>query len=547
MGNKIYFRTTITIVLLVIIMLSIHFFNLLNIQEVSFTDDWSEDFKIGETTDRDFKLSSLRNNLLNLNAKTPNILNFNIIDKDGNVKEKGTTKISNFEFKKVNQSYLIEDKYIYLYEGNVYLSKFESNRFLDPIKIIEDVKYLTVKDIDRNVYITTTNDKEIRVSDIKNEKIENLYEKDNTENVKYAYYFTSKEDDYLVAIENKGRESELLTLSFLNDNNENIILEDVNKYSGYSIKDINIDNLDKKISISYILRMNKQGIRSYEMKNIQIDKSNLKVQKNEYSLRNYNVDNLDSDIETYVKDNKQHIVASGDNLKNEFSSEKNDIFDMTLKDNGEIEDITFISTTDKYSSEIEISSIDKNKYIVFSEVESGRYNLRIFSNSETMMGRERVTREDYISVILKVIVIPLISIMYSVIRGLILLFFMAVPLAIVYFTYFNKGYSKDKIKIALIIGIYIITNIIAFKFIYFTKGNEVYYSTLFYSKYFRIIGPIITNLLTAIATFIFYREVKIKNLDLSFIAYPVFFIVIDVFLNNILYVPFLSLFKLFGF
>ncbi|MGO1477838.1 hypothetical protein [Senegalia sp. (in: firmicutes)] len=547
MKNKVYFRTIIIILVLVVVMLSIHFFNLLNIRNLSFTDDWSQDFKLGKTKDRDFKLSSLDEKLLNLNVESKNILKFNIINKDGSIDETGSNEISNFEFEKVNQSYLVKNNYIYLYEKNVYLSKFDSNKFIEPIKIIDDVNYLTVEEQGEDIYITISNDEKISVSKIENEKIENIYEKDNTENIKSAYYTADEKGEYIIAIENQGVESELITFYPLKNNGEKIVLEDVNKYSGYSIKDINIDNLDGKLSISYILRINQKGIRINEIKNIQIDKLTNKIKKNDYDLREYNIENLDSDIETYVEDNNIHILGSGENGNNNFSSEKNDIFDIRLNEDGEIVDNTFISTTDKYSSKIAVSEINNNKYIVFSEIVSNEYDLRIFSDAKDMIDRESVIKEDYMSVLSKVVVIPLISIMYTVIRGLILLFFMVVPLAIFFFTYFNSGDSKDKVKILGMIGIYIITNIIAFRFVYFTKGNEVYYPAFFYSNIYRIIGPIITNILTTIATFVFYREGKIKGSDLSFLAYPVFFVILDVFLNNIFYVPFLTLFRLFGF
>ncbi|MGO1818668.1 MAG: hypothetical protein ACTH0S_03185 [Senegalia sp. (in: firmicutes)] len=170
MKNKVYFRTIIIILVLVVVMLSIHFFNLLNIRNLSFTDDWSQDFKLGKTKDRDFKLSSLDEKLLNLNVESKNILKFNIINKDGSIDETGSNEISNFEFEKVNQSYLVKNNYIYLYEKNVYLSKFDSNKFIEPIKIIDDVNYLTVEEQGEDIYITISNDEKISVSKIENEK-----------------------------------------------------------------------------------------------------------------------------------------------------------------------------------------------------------------------------------------------------------------------------------------------------------------------------------------------------------------------------------------
>lgn len=544
MKNKIFFRTILIVIVLVIVMISMHFYNFLNISEISFTDDWSEDFKIGETNDDDFKLSSLEDNILNLNIEKPNKFNFNIIDKKGEVKDSGTTEISNFEYKNVNQSYLIKDKYIYLYKNNVYMSTFDGDKFLEPIKIIENVNYLTVRMLDENIIITTSNDEKVLAYKFQNEELENIFEKENDRNIKSAYY--SPEDNLLISVEDKGRDRELLTL-FNEKKNENIVLVDINKYTGYSIKDINIDNLEDRLVVTYLKRLNKDGSKDYQINNIRIDKDTLDFESTKYYLDNYDIYNLESDIETYVVNNEIHIIGSGENSRNQYSSDKNDIFDMTLKKNGEVKNVEFISTTDEYSNQIEIVKFNGSKYVVFNDVVYDSDDLRIFSDSEEMMAKEGITREDYLSAGLKAVVIPFISIMYTVIRGLMIIFVMALPLGIFYFTYFNKGYSKDSIKIAVMIGIYIIANIIVFKFIYFTQGNEIYYPNFFFSNFYRILGPLSMNMISGLATFIFYKESKKKGMELSFIAYPTFFIIIDVFLNNILYVPFLTIFRLFGF
>jgi len=543
---KKYFKyTIITVILLTILISSVHYANHMFIKEIEYTEKWGDALKVEKISQKDKSLiSTLGDEIISINIENKNTINFKILDAKGNVKRDGSGKLTNYENIKVPNIQLIENNLIYIYENDLYVSKFKNNKFIESKKVINNVDNMKVESNKDNILITTINKEEIRVYELQNDEIKNIYEADNDMNIKEAVYQEYGDNKYLVSLIQEGFETERLIMMPINEKNrESIEIAEVNTYSGYTIKDLNVDYLNEKVIITYVLKLSNKGHQSYDIEYSSIDLNTLEVKKGELEHSQYRIGELEADIDTYIKDDQLHIVASGINYNNKYT-QVNDIFDFVIGESGEIKELEFISTTQEYSNEINVISLDNEIYLSFKDIVSGGYNVKLIGTSDAFMERKDITKDDYIDALLKSIPSPFIALAYTILRGFILLVMLIVPLAFAYVAYLSKNNDRDGIKAGIMIGLYIIANIISFKFLYYKVGNTFYYPELFYHPLYSYIAPVIINLLSGIALFVFFKESKKKNFEFNYAVFAVFFIGIDIYLSNLLYAPFMMVGKL---
>lgn len=545
MGKKYFTKTIVAIILLTILISSVHYANHFTIQELEYTEKWGEEVTIDKIGQKDKSLlSSVDDKIINLSIGNKNELKFQILNTTGEIEEEGTTKIDNYENIKTKNLQFVEDNLIYLYNNDIYLAKFEKNTFSKTKKIIENVDEMDLEYFDNRILVSAVNKDEIRVFEIKKNKVTNIYKEENNLNFINGRYLEVEGNEYIVGITEEGYDIQKLIMKPINlDNKELLTIKEVNSYSGYRIKDINIDYLDGKVIITYILNLSSKGMQTYEIEYSEINLNTMNLNSNKLSFSEYGVGRLDSDIDTYIYNGDLHIVGSGLNYNNKYT-DVNDLFDFTVDEKGEVKELEFISTTQKYSNEFNIVTLEDNIYISFKDVIAGGYHVRIIGNSKEFIDQKDISTSDYIDALLKSIPSPFIASGYALLRTLIMFVMMIVPLFLAYVLYLSKNNDNEHIKTGIMIGIYAITNIIAFKFLFFKIGQNPYYPEIFYNSFFGIVAPIIINLLSAIALLVFIKESKKKNKDFSYAVFAVFFIGLDIYLNNLLYAPFVLVGKL---
>ncbi|MBS4537217.1 hypothetical protein GOQ27_02020 [Clostridium sp. D2Q-11] len=543
---KKYFKyTIITVILLTILISSVHYANHMFIQEIEYTEKWGDALKLEKISQKDKSLiSTIGDEIININIENSNTINFKILDTKGKLKRDGSSKLINYENIKVPNIQFIENNLIYIYENDLYVAKFENNKFSKSKKIINNVENMRVESNKDNILITTVNTEKVRVYELHNDEVKNIYEEDNVLNMKEAVYQEHGDNKYIVTLIEDDLGSVRLIMMPVNEKNrEAIEISEVDTYSGYTIRDLNVDYLNEKVIITYVLNLSSKGFQSYNIEYSSVDSNTLEVKKGKLEQSQYKIGELESDIETYIKDDQLHIVASGVNYNNKYT-QVNDIFDFIIGENGEINDLEFISTTQEYSNEINVVTLDNEIYLSFKDIVSGGYNVNLIGTSDDFMERKDITKDDYIDALLKSIPSPFIALAYTILRGFILLVMLIVPLAFAYVAYLSKNNDKDGIKTAIMIGLYIIANIIAYKFIYYKVGSTFYYPELFHHPLYSYIAPVIINLLSGIALFVFFKESKKKNHEFNYAVFAVFFICIDIYLSNLLYAPFVMVGKL---
>lgn len=544
MKKKYFMKTILTIILLVITLTSIHFINHLRIQRLEYTDKWGDELRIKEVggNSKTF-LSSIEDKILNVTIENTNTLNFQIINTNGELEEKGSKQLDNYDNIKVKYINLIEDKLIYLYEDDIYVSEFNNNQFSNTKKIIQNVKNMNAESNKENIIITTINKEDLRVYELDNTEVTNIYEGENNWDLKDVIYRQFEDKEYVFSITNDGYGIEKLVMIPISNEQDELILRETNNYLGYNIKNFNIDYLDEKVIITYILNLNNKGIQSNEIEYSKIDLKTLEIDNEKIEHSNYKIGNLRSDIDTYISNNDLHIIGSGLNRDNKYT-QANDIFDFTIESDGKIKELEFISTTQEYSIETDIAIVDNDVFINFKDIISGSYNLNIIGTDDDFINREKDNIVYYRNALIRSITSPFIAVAFTILRGFILLIILIIPIAIVYMIYLRRNNEKDNIKAFIIIGIYIITNIVAYKFLYYQLGNIYYYPEILLNKSWQIFIPIIINLLSAITLYVFYKEGKKNDIYMPYVMLAVFFIAIDIYFNNILYAPFEMIEKL---
>ncbi|MBS4535207.1 hypothetical protein GOQ29_06180 [Clostridium sp. D2Q-14] len=544
MGKKNYIKTISIVIILIIIISLIHFINHLKIQQLEYTDKWGDELELKELDEKEKNfLSNIDDELLSVTIEDENLLNFQILDINGKLKENGSTQLDNYINIKVNDIKLVENKLIYLYEDDVYFTELNDNKFTNTKKIIKNVDNMNVERNKENIIITTINEENIRVFELDNTQVKNIYEVKNDLDLKDAFYQKINNKEYIFSISNDGYGNEKLIMIPTNNEESELVIREVNNNTGYKIKDFNIDYLDEKIIITYILNLNYQGIQSNDIEYSIIDFDTFEIENKKIDHSMYKIGNLESDIETYIVNNELHIVGSGLNYDNKYTK-VNDIFDFTMEKNGNIKGVEFISTTQRYSNEVQISQIKDNVFMTYKDIITKGSKLNFIGTSDEFINRDRDNISYYKSSLIRSIPSPLIAMSYTLLRGFILMVMLLVPIAILYIVYLKKDSENDKIKAGIIIGIYIIINIIAHNFLYYEVGNGYYYPEILFNKSYQILIPIVINLLSGIVLYVFSKEISKNNIEVSYFILSLVFIVMDIYLNNILYAPFLMVGKL---
>lgn len=550
MGLREYPKTIISLILVIVLFSSIHFFNHLNIQELEYTEAWGEAVKINKISTSDKSLiSNYKGNIITVNTSSPNIVNYSILNSNGQSIKSGKSNLINFNNIKVDNIKLISNKLFYIYKNKLYVSEFQKEEGFSKSKnILSNIIDFTAHKSDKGITITSVSEDTIEVY-LLGDSINRIFKVDNDLGVEKAYYRQVNGVDSLYCISTENYDIQKVLVMSLNGKNKGNIfkIEEVNKYSGYNINELNIDYIDNNVIITYVVNLNNQGYSSNNIKYNFFDIENFENEKYSFENKKYDISRIGLDIDTYIDSNKLHIVGSGKNIKNKYT-DTSDIFEIIVNQKGEIEKSEFISTTQKYSKNVKLINKGNETYVIFDEIISEGYITSLISNNEQFLSNETITKDDYIDALYKSSTSPLIALGYSFLRGFIILLFMLIPFWGIYLFIKNKRIESEKIKSAIVILAYIILNLLLFEFLYFKLVKQVqFYPDILYTNIYRIIAPLIINIVSLIVVVIFYRESDKNNKEYTYVVFSTFFIILDVYLSNIVHSPFSFIGKLIKF
>ncbi len=545
--RKFMFGTVAAVILVIILFTSFHFYNYLTIQSMTFTDEWGRGVLLGENTIRRNPLMEyIDGNLLVCTFNKDNSINYYLSEENGNVIKNDTVRFEHYNVQKKNNIFLLGTNLFIVENEDLYLSTFsKQSGFTNPKKIMTNIPNAKVDLVNGRYIIQSFNDEEIVIYElIDNEAVE-LITLDNNWDTKQVIYKSFNGEEYGFIVHNSGPwNREILALNIKNGkivDSEPISNDKMTTRTDFG--KVQIEELNGKIYYIFRIRVEAQGEMHYWASIGIVDLDSMKEEYKE----DINGDNIPycyyfgNEYFLHANDDKMYLVTYAGNGKNKYASSW-DVFQAEIDSDGTISEPVFLTNSFKDSIEPTMINTEAGQYLSWLDLETGKYMLNINSTNKKFIElNEGLTASDYKQAFIKALVAPIIAIPYFIFTS-----FITILITLLIFIFLNiifkkLRYENVRVKTLISIALYMIINYITFNSSFYTGQVIRYMPDILLNSTVQLIVPLVINSMSGILLFIFSKERK----DYGFNEYAIFFIVINVYLNNLLFSTFALMGKLF--
>ncbi len=535
-----YIKTLLVFILINIIILGFHTNNYIKIKTLNYSEDWNRGLEIDTSNWYDeVILSYFDDNILNVVVDDTGKLKYSLFDIQGKLIKQGNTKI-NYDRNNSKEIYLLGNSLFYLYDNNMYMSSYQIDKgFKEPKIILKNIASFTAEEVNGEKIIEAFNDEQVLFFKLHNNNISLIEKIDNRWNLTKAYLRKNGERDLIFLLtEEENYEDNLLMGEIVDGNVKSIKkIAEAGGLTKKQICNLNINELDSNTVIFYIERIFSQGKADHYIryKFINNDTFNI-VTENRISKRDsqYGISSIGQDGFSYIEKNNVHIIARGQNIKNKYSS-YNDVFDISLDSQGNYLNTEFISTT-YYNTRLG-SMIDTGygQYMIIKDIKNHQYSLLLASNYENFITNNKISKEDYKYSILQSLSSPFYAIASMImLNGQIAILYVFVLYLIAGLVLKKLKIDNKKIQFWVFLGVYLLISLFTFKDNYYTQQALKYMPELLKANWIAYGICILINLVSGLMLYVFYKDNNKKSIYL----YLALFIIVDVYLDNLLYVPF---------
>lgn len=541
--RKLPYFTILAIVLTVILFVGYNAIVHINIQNLSYSENWGGHTSIGQSG-MNVEPVAGRNgeNVLVLTFDNGGGILYRELDTRGKVINEGREGTEFFNRNTGENILVVDGSVLFIRENNLYLSKFQGkDGFGDEELVFENCSHMSIVD-DR--HITVFNDDWIYSLRIEYGTVSLGRKVENNWNLETAYIIDDRDINFLYLLHTPDTTSvEVLFGSC--DDLENLrtakIIDSIkNLYYGYTtntLKDgvfytntpIKVVGAQGSVTLSNLLvSVNvESGLIGFARELPESPFPGL------YNI-DYNANILNIDGEVY-------FCGSGYNAENEFTY-YNDIFLSRVKDDGSLDKPEYLSNTYQFSRNPVIVEVKNDEHVaVWLDVVGLEYELLYNStDSEYISTSSTVSSKDYKHAFQSASVVPFYALSFMFIRSFFMLIVFFSVLGIIYMIMLNKGYKNWNRGLKILVLVYVVINLITFNFNYISGARLNYMPDYLYGGIYSIIVPLAINVLSILALYIFHKE----RPDTGVLWKLILLIILDSFYANLLYSPFLILGKL---
>ncbi len=544
--KKIPIKTVAAVLLIVVMMLVYHTYIHLNIDRERYDNSWGYETEVSFTEMNSEPIAGeIGENLLVITFENSGNIYYKLMDKKGKIINEGREDISKLNKNKSQNIELVNGEVFFITDNNMYRLTFnEDNGFSEKELIKENISGFNVV-VENN--FTLYNSNEIYSYSYINGKLEeNQAFILNEENIIDAFVLNKNGNSILITYRKKSPEEVNIFYNLVNFDNEPIEIGTIKSvYNIYKGGTKNTLNDGVLTVISNFTEYGQQGAKTLKKLLYSI---NLKNQDLLYSkvINNNNfkdIINFEDIIDLETINGEVYMIGSGFNPENNYTN-KNDIFITRINSSGEFYDTSFISNTFRYSQSPTIVKEEDEAYSFWLEVESDNYKVMYNSNNEEFLEKSSKIKTDEIKdALLKASSGPFFALSMLFIKSSIMIVLFFAVLAAAYMIMYNKDLyeeNNERIRKAILIGIFIIINLISFKFNYI-EGTRLYQTPSYLiGGISNIIVPLFINIFSIGIFYILDRERK----EVGLLWKILFLLVLDAFIANLIYTPFIMINKI---
>ncbi len=544
--KKIPIKTFGAIFLIIVIMLAYHTYIHLNIDRERYDNSWGYETEVSfSEMNAEPIAGKIGENLLIITFEDSGNLYYKLTNKKGEVISEDREDISKLNNNKAQNIELVNRELFFITDNNMYKLTFDQeNGFSEKILVKDNISgFNVVEDYNFTLY----NSNEIYSYSYIDEKLlENQTFVLNEENIIDAFVLNKNGNSILITYRKESSEEVNVFYNLVNFDNKPVEIGTIksvyNIYKGGTKNTLN----DGVLTVtSNFTEYGQQGSKTLKKLLYSI---NLKTQDLLYSrVINSNnfkeIINLEDIIDLETINGEVYMIGSGFNPENNYTN-KNDIFITKINSYGEFYDTSYISNTFRYSQSPTILQEKGEAFSFWLEVGSENYKVMYNSNNEEFLEMSSKIKSDEIKdALLKASSGPFFALSMLLIKSSIMIVLFFAVLSAVYMIMYNKDLyeeNNERIRKIILIGVFIIINLISFKFNYI-EGTRLYQTPSYLiGGVSNIIIPLIINIFSIGIFYIFDRERKETGLLWKIL----FLLVLDAFIASLIYTPFIMINKI---
>ncbi len=540
------FKTIIVLVLITVLALGYHTYVHLNIDRERFDNTWGYEKEVSFSEMNAEPLAGEYNdNLLLVSFEESGNLLYKIISKKGEIVKEGSENLDKFNKNKIGTVKLLGEEIFFIENSNLYKIIFnENDGFSDKIMIKSNIDGFNIID---GKNFTLYNSEEVYSYDyLDNKFTEKDYFKLENSNIIDAFILNKNGNSIIITYRKISTEEVNISYNIANFDSETVEIGNIK--SVYNIYKGKTQNTYNEGIITISSNFKEYGQQGSETLKKLIYSINLKNQELIFSrLINSNnfkeINNFEEIIDLETIDNEVYLIGSGFNDENKYVS-RNDIFITKINSSGEFYDTSFISNTFKHSQNPVLIEIDENSYAFWMEVEGNGYKIMYNSdNDEFLEASSKIKSSEVQDAFLKALSGPFFAVSMLLIKSSIMIVLFFAILGVAYMIMYNKDLYKEndeKIRKIILIGLFVIINLISFKFNYI-EGTRLSQTPDYLIRGLSFIYiPLIINFISIFAFYVFDREKK----EVGLLWKIIFLLIVDAYIANLIYTPFIMINKI---
>jgi hypothetical protein len=543
--KKIPIKTVSFILAIILLLIGYHTYIHLNIDRERFDNSWGYETEVSYSEmNAEPIVGDLGGNVILITFENDGNLIYKILDKTGNIIKEGSEDISKLNKNKSNHLELIGEELFFVTDNNLYKLNFDENRgFSEKILVKENVEGYNF--VDENNF-TLYNSKEVYSCEYKEGKlIQNQVFSSDEDKIIDAFVLNKNGNSILITYREKSPEEINVYYNLVNFDKEPVEIGKIksvyNIYKGSTKNTINDGVLT--VSTNFV-EYGQQGSKTLKklMYSVNLKNQELLYSKVINSNKFREVVNFEDIIDIETVDGEVYLIGSGFNSENNYT-EKNDIFIAKINSSGDFYDKSFISNTFRYSLNPAILDIDGDIYSFWLEVESGMYQVMYNSNNDEFIEvSSGIKAEEVKDALLKSSSGPFFALSMLLIKSSFMIILFFAILAVAYMIMYNKNIFEEdeKKRKFILIGIFIIINLISFNFNYIEGTRLSQTPDYLIGGVSNILVPIFINLLSIGAFYILDKEKE----EMGIMWKLIFLLVLDSFIANLIYTPFIMINKI---
>lgn len=531
-------KTIFALVFTIIIFIGFHTYNYLKIQSLKFSNEWGKGIEIGKSfVNKEPIIGTYKDDILLVTFNKEGKLLYYLLSETGEVLENNLSDIIDIDINKIKDIYLFENKLFYVKNGELKISYFDKGKgFTKPVRILNNIEGFTLSEMQNELYIGTYDDKNIDIYKFENDKFKKIHEFNNKWNIRNIYLkdINNKKHIFIVDKVNLNTNNVLLGKFDKLDNSIRKIA-DIKSNFNTVIRDVKVEVVDNEIFLVYPITNTKGGNRTY----LQLEVIDAETLKSEVSrkITDSHIDGvtaLGESISLYKENGKIKLICSGINMRNKYAMYP-DIFEIEIDKQGNLSNVVFISNTESQSKRPSFIRTKFGDYLTWLDIEVSGYKLFINSkNKDFISANNKYTKSDYITAFYRALASPFYALAFGFLKGMESFLYVLVVFLPVGFILRKYRIDKENIKFIIFLSLYIVLNLLLFKSTFYSGYTVFFLPSYLKFKLAPYMMPLILNLISGIIMYIFYKE----NKNLNYISFLIFFIAVNIYLSNLLYVPF---------